>query len=333
MKLVIHPPVEADRLARIVEAASPMQVVNAASEAEASAAMPDAEAFFGKITAPMLANAPKLRWVQAPTVSLEHYIFPELEKHPCVLTNMRGLFSDVIADQVMGYVICFARNLHTYVRQQMEGKWAPVGGEGNRVDNRKGPGVVNDIDRAHMHIGGATMGIVGFGAIGSEIAKRALAFGMRVIGVDPLIRPVPPGVTAIWRIGKLYDLLEQSDFVVLATPHTPETEKSVGYYEFKHMKRSAYFINIGRGATVVLEDLVKALAEKRLAGAALDVFENEPLPAEHPLWKMPNVIITPHVAGYSPKIAERHLALLLDNIRRFVKGEEPQNMVSKAMWF
>ena len=109
-----------------------------------------------------------------------------------------------------------------------------------------------------MHIGGATMGIVGFGAIGSEIAKRALAFGMRVIGVDPLIRPVPPGVTSIWRIGKLYDLLEQSDFVVLATPHTPETEKSVGFYEFKHMKRSAYFINIGRGATVVLDDLVKA---------------------------------------------------------------------------
>lgn len=333
MKLVIHPPVEADRLDRIVQTAAPMQVVNAAGEAEAIAAMSDADAFFGKITAPMLANAPKLRWVQAPTVSLEHYVFPELEKHPCVLTNMRGLFSDVIADQVMGYVICFARNLHTYIRQQVEGKWAPVGGEGNRVDNRMGPGVVNDIDRAHMHIGGATMGIVGFGAIGSEIAKRALAFGMRVIGVDPLIRPVPPGVTAIWRIGKLYDLLEQSDFVVLATPHTPETEKSVGYYEFKHMKRSAYFINIGRGATVVLEDLVKALAEKRLAGAALDVFEKEPLPADHALWNMPNVIITPHVAGYSPKIAERHLALLLENIRRFVKGEEPQNTVSKVMWF
>lgn len=333
MKLVIHPPVEADRLARIVQTAAPMQVVNAAGEAEAIAAMSDADAFFGKITAPMLANAPKLRWVQAPTVSLEHYVFPELEKHPCVLTNMRGLFSDVIADQVMGYVICFARNLHTYIRQQVEGKWAPVGGEGNRVDNRMGPGVVNDIDRAHMHIGGATMGIVGFGAIGSEIAKRALAFGMRVIGVDPLMRPVPPGVTAIWRIGKLYDLLEQSDFVVLATPHTPETEKSVGYYEFKHMKRSAYFINIGRGATVVLEDLVKALAEKRLAGAALDVFEKEPLPADHALWNMPNVIITPHVAGYSPKIAERHLALLLENIRRFVKDEEPQNTVSKVMWF
>jgi phosphoglycerate dehydrogenase-like enzyme len=147
------------------------------------------------------------------------------------------------------------------------------------------------------------------------------------------MRPIPPGVTSIWRIGKLYDLLEESDFVVLATPHTPETEKSIGLYEFKHMKRTAYFMNIGRGATVVLDDLAKALEQKRIAGAALDVFEKEPLPADHPLWKMPNVIITPHVAGYSPKIAERHLALLLDNIRRFVGGEELRNPVSKAMWF
>lgn len=310
-----------------------MQVVNAASEAEAIAAMPDADAFFGKITPPMLAKASKLVWVQAPTVSLEHYIFPELVAHPCTLTNMRGLFGDVIADQVMGYTICFARNLHTYIRQQVEAKWEPVGGEASRVNNTMGPALVSEIDRRHTQLAGATMGIVGFGSIGSEIAKRAIAFGMRVIAVDPLIKPVPPGIAAIWRIGKLYDLLEESDFVVLATPHTPETEKSIGYYEFKHMKRSAYFMNIGRGATVVLDDLVKALNDKRLAGAALDVFEKEPLPADHALWKMPNVIITPHVAGYSPKIAERHLALLCDNIARFVTGGELRNQVSKAMWF
>ena len=333
MKLVIHPPVEADRLAKIREAAGEMQVVNTASEAEAIAAMPDADAFFGKITPPMLAQANKLRWVQAPTVSLEHYIFPELVNHSCVLTNMRGLFSDVIADQVMGYVICFARNLHTYIRQQVEGKWSPIGGEASRVNNSTGPAVVTNIDRAHMHIGGSTMGIVGFGAIGSEIAKRAVAFGMRVLGVDPKAMPIPPGVHTIWRLGKLYDALRESDFVVLSQPHTPESEKSFSIDEFKVMKRNAIFINIGRGATVVLDDLVKALEKKLIAGAALDVFEKEPLPADHPLWKMPNVIITPHVAGYSPKIAERHLALLCDNIRRFVNGEELRNSVSKAMWF
>src|SRR5947208_15304504 len=143
MKLVIYPPVEAAGLARITEAAGDMAVVNAPDEAEARAQVADAVAFFGKITPPLLAAARRLRWVQAPTASLEHYVFPELVAHPCVLTNMRGLFSDVIADQVMGYVLCFARNLHRYVLQQREGRWGPVGGQGARVSFAAGPGAAN----------------------------------------------------------------------------------------------------------------------------------------------------------------------------------------------
>ena len=130
MKLVIHPPVEPERLARITEAAGGKAVVNAADEAAALKEVPGADAFFGKITPPLLAAAKRLRWVQAPTASLEHYLFPELVSHPCVLTNMRGLFSDVIADQVFGYILCFARNLHVYVRQQTSARWAPVGVDG-----------------------------------------------------------------------------------------------------------------------------------------------------------------------------------------------------------
>ena len=129
MKLVIHPPVEAERLASIRNAAGAMTVVNAADEGDAVRHITDADAFFGKITPPMLAAARRLRWVQSATASLEHYVFPALVEHPCTLTNMRGLFSDNIADQVMGFVICFARNLHLYVRNQMAAKWAPVGGE------------------------------------------------------------------------------------------------------------------------------------------------------------------------------------------------------------
>src|SRR5437867_5611531 len=129
MKLVIHPAVEAERLGKIARAASPMEVVNAGSEDDAVREIADAEAFFGKITPRLLAAARRLRWVQAPTASLEHYVFPSLVRHPCVLTNMRGLFSDVIADQVLGYLICFARNLHRYVLQQARGEWAPIGGE------------------------------------------------------------------------------------------------------------------------------------------------------------------------------------------------------------
>src|SRR5213082_935878 len=118
MKLLIHPPVEPARLEKIIAAADPMEVVNAGDEAEALAQVADADAFFGKITPALLARAGRLRWVQAPTASLEHYLFPDLVAHPCVLTNMRGLFSDVIADQVFGYLLCFARNLHLYVLQQ-----------------------------------------------------------------------------------------------------------------------------------------------------------------------------------------------------------------------
>jgi phosphoglycerate dehydrogenase-like enzyme len=334
MKLVLYPSVEPERLARITETADPMTVVNAATEAEARDQMPEADAFFGKITPSLLSAARRLRWVQAPTVSLEHYLFPELTAHPCVLTNMRGLFSDVIADQVLGYIVCFARNLHRYVLQQAQGRWAPIGGEASRVPFATGPGVVNAIDRAHLHLADCSLGVVGLGGIGAEVARRGLAFGMRVLAVDPIRTEAPPGVEALWRPERLPELLGESDFVVITAPHTPETEKLFRRPLFRAMRRSAYLINVGRGAVVDLADLTAALEAGDLAGAALDVFETEPLPPDHPLWRMGDrVILTPHVAGYSPRIAGRHLAVLLGNLRRFVRGETLVNVVDKGHWF
>jgi phosphoglycerate dehydrogenase-like enzyme len=155
-----------------------------------------------------------------------------------------------------------------------------------------------------------------------------------VLAVDPVRSEAPPGVESLWRPERLPELLGESDFVVIAAPHTPATEKMFLRPQFRHMKPSAYVINIGRGAIVDLSDLTEALNAGELAGAALDVFETEPLPADHPLWRMGDrVIITPHVAGYSPRIAGRHLALLLDNIGRFVRGESLRNVVDKARWF
>ena len=309
--------------------------VNAASVSEAEAAMPGADAFLGKLVPSMLERADRLAWVQAFTASLEHYLFPALQAHGCVLTNMRGLFGDVIADQVMGYVLCFARNLHTYIRQQAEHLWEPVGGESARVSSMTGPGMVTAMDRATIFLPDATMGIIGMGAIGCEIARRALAFGMSVRGLDRFpdrVRP-PPGVQSVTGIERLPELLKYSDFAVIAAPETPETQRLFDAGTLAHLRPSSFLINVGRGAILVLDDLVAALRAGRLAGAALDVYEIEPLPASHPLWDFPNVILTPHIAGYSPVIASRHHAVMVENVGRFARGEPLLNVVDKSLWF
>jgi len=327
VKIVIHPPVDEARLARIREAAGASAVVVNAAEVE------DADAFLGKITPELLARARKLRWIQTFTASLEHYVFPELVAHPCTLTNMRGIFSDVIADHVMGFVLAFARNLHAYVRRQREARWAPVGGESDRPSMAFGAGNVAGFDRAHQHLSDLAMGVVGVGAIGAEVGRRARAFGMRVRGVDPVRKEAPEGMEAVWPLERLDELLAASDYVAICAPHTPETAGMFHRGRLRKMKRTAVLINIGRGAIVPLADLTAALEAGEIAGAALDVFEVEPLPPDHPLWKRENVILTPHVAAASPRIAERHLETLLENVRRFVSGRPLLNVADKARWF
>jgi len=333
MKLVVYPAVDQKRYELIRDAAGTMDVINAADESQALSEIADADAFFGKITPILLENARRLRWVQSPTASLEHYVFEALVEHPCQLSNMRGLYSDVIADHVMGFVLCFARNLNRYIRQQTQSVWEPVGGEEGRSDFVMGPSCVSSIDRSHRHLPDCTMGVVGVGNIGAEICRRAGAFGMTVIGVDPICRSVPEVVDDVWDVNELDKLLARSDFVVIAAPHTPETFKLFGAEQFHTMKQDAYLINIGRGAIVDLEDLTAALQAGEIAGAAIDVTEVEPLPADHPLWQMENVIITPHVAAASPRIAERHTETLLENIRQFAAGNDPLTLVDKKRWY
>ena len=333
MKLVIHPAVEPERFEKIVAAAGDMRVINAADPSLALQEIADADGFFGKITPELLRAARQLRWVQAPTGSLEHYLFPELIEHPCVLSHMRGLYSDVVADHVFGYILCFARNFHRYLRYQTEGRWQPVGGPPAPDGQIFGAAVVTNRDRAHLHVSDRTLGVVGLGGIGSEVARRGLAFGMRVVAVDPMQTQAPQGVAALWKPERLGDLLAQADFVVIAVPQTPHTEKLFRREQFRQMKPTAYLINVARGAIVDLAELTAALEAGEIAGAGLDVFEVEPLPEGHPLWRMENVIITPHVASQSPRIAERHLAALLDNVGSFTRGEPLLNVVNKAVWF
>jgi phosphoglycerate dehydrogenase-like enzyme len=306
-----------------------MSVIQAADEKYALAEIADADALFGSLTPSLLKAAKKLRWAQAPTASMEKYLFPELVESAVVVTNMRGIFSDVIADHVFGFILCFAKNFHTYIRQQIQGVWHVLGREPGELPGYGGPGEVHPSDRAAITLGDSTLGIIGLGGIGAETARRGLAFGMRVVGIDPVAATAPPGVTLVQNLA---ELLAQSDFVVIAAPHTPETYKLIKTPQLKHMKRTAYLINVGRGVIVDLADLTAALQTGDIAGAGLDVFEIEPLPAGHPLWRMPNVIITPHTAAASPRIAERHLETLLDNLQRFVNGQPLRNVVDKKRW-
>lgn len=333
MKLVIYPDVDGDRLAAIRGAADRVEVVNCSDEEQAAVEIVDADAFFGKMTPRLLEKAERLLWVQSPTASLEHYMFPALVEHPCKLSNMRGLFSDVIADQVLGYMICFTRRLLTYIQRQKQARWDPVGGEDGRPNFIVGPSTVSAIDRAHRCLSDLTLGVVGFGHIGSEVARRGVACGMRVIAVDVKAKQAVPGVEAVMGFEDLDRLLAESDFVVVCAPHTPATEKLFRRDKFERMKRDAVLINIGRGVIVDLADLTAALEEGLIAGAALDVYEVEPLPPDHPLWQRDDVILTPHVAGFSPRIAERHLSVLLDNVERFRNGEPLRNLVDKSQWF
>ncbi len=333
MLLLIYPAIDVRRVQAIQAAAPGLQIMNITEQDQALKIIENADAFYGKITPELLSQAGKLRWIQSPTASLEHYLFPALIEHPALLTNMRGIFSDVIADHVMGYVLMLARNLHLYRDRQQSSRWAPVGDESAKTDFIVSPGIMTPVDKKHLHLSDCVMGIVGVGEIGREVARRASAFGMNILGVDPQPCSIRGILEKSWPVSKLTQLLGQSDFVVIAAPHTPETEQLFNREMLEQMKPESYLINIGRGAIVNLDDLVDALSRHKIAGAALDVFEQEPLPQSHPLWKMENVIITPHIAAASPRVSERHLELLCENVRRFSLGEDLLNRVDKQSWY
>jgi phosphoglycerate dehydrogenase-like enzyme len=294
-----------------------LDVVVAEDAAQAEAAIGEAEAAFGTIPPALLRQARRLKWLQAPQAAPPAgYYYPELIAHPLAITNFREIYNDHIGAHVMAFVLAFARGLHRYIPQQLRREWRkPAQNEGV------------------VHLPEAKMLVVGVGGIGSEVARLAAAFGLRVIGVDERRRDAPPGVAELQRGDELDGLLPQADFVVLTVPHTPETEGFMNRARFQEMKRTAFFINIGRGMTTRLDDLAAAIEAGEIAGAGLDVFEQEPLPADHKLWTLPGVLLTPHVAGYGPYLDERRYAIIADNCRRFLAGQPLRNLVDKARWF
>ena len=284
-----------------------VETVVATAEEDVPRVIGDADAYFGQMTPEILKAGKKLRWVQATSAGLDGYYFPELRESDLTVTNIRGIYSDVIADHVFSLVMAFARGLHHYIRRQSHGKW------------EKGAPVI--------HLAGTTLGVVGLGGIGLAVAERGPAFGMRVLGMDPAPKGKPNFIARIYSPDELADLVGVSDFVVICVPHTAETEGLFDAAMFGAMKNAGILINIGRGKVVELQALTEALQRGQIGGAGLDVYEEEPLPEGHALWAMENAILTPHVAGISPEIDKRRKALIVENVRRFCAGEPLLNVV------
>jgi phosphoglycerate dehydrogenase-like enzyme len=319
-KLVFMPPLDdlkrsfAERLSRDLPE---YRVVAPETEDEARPELADADAAYGWIPPDLLPLAGKLRWLQNPDAGPRPgYFYPALEDHPVVVCNPRGIYNDHISQHIMMFLLALARGLPYYADAQRARRWDPAARP-----------------RPALDLAEATALIVGVGGIGQETARLCIGFGMRVLGVDPRWEHAAPGVE---RHGpdELDAVLPRADVVIATTPHTPETEGMWDRRRFRLMKRSAIFINIGRGMTTRLDDLTAAIRDGEIAGCGLDVFEVEPLPAEHPLWTLPNVLITPHVAVKDAEnLPERRYRVLLENARRFARGEPPRNVVDKAAWY
>jgi phosphoglycerate dehydrogenase-like enzyme len=304
---------------RRLAATVPEARVVVAEDAETAAReIVDAEAAFGWLGRDLLGKATKLRWLQAPQAApAAGYYYPELIAHDLSVTNFREIFNDHISAHIMAFVLAFARGLQVFIPRQLRREW------------KKSPAEAGDV----IHLPEATALIVGVGGIGAETARLLAAFGVTVLATDARQTSAPEGVAELHKPEALDDLLPRADFVILTVPHTPATELFFNRTKFQRMKKTAFFINIGRGMTTKLDDLVAALSAGEIAGAALDVYEQEPLPTEHPLWTMPNVLLTPHMAGHGPYLNDRRFQIMVDNCQAFAAGRPLRNVVDKKSWF
>ncbi len=320
LNLVMLPP--ADELtaawARAVGQAAPELRIHVAADRQAALRLlPDADAAYGTLDPELLAVATKLRWLQAPMAAPPPgYFFPELVTHPVAVTNFRCIYNDHVAIHAVAMLLALARGLPGYMRQQIRGEW-----------------LRHLADEDILHLPESTVLVVGVGGIGAEIGRMVSAFGARVIGVDPRRTDPAEGIEEILSPQELDRLLPLADAVILTLPHTPESEGLINARRLALMRPRALLVNIGRGATVQLDAVVAALRQQRLGGVALDVFEIEPLPPEHPLWREPRALLTPHVAVVGPYIPERRLEVLCDNAQRFAAGAPLRNLVDKALWY
>lgn len=307
------PPAHVEALAREFPE---VEFVSPAGQEEADRALPDAEIVLGyAVNRGNFALARRLRWIHAPSAGVGPMLFPALVASDVVITNSRGLHADSMAEHTIGVLLAFARKLHLARDAQRESRWV------HREMWSDTP--------PFRDLAGAALGLVGLGAIGGAIATRARALGMTVRAITRTPRADPAPAHEVWSSDRLVGLAAASDALVLAAPHTPATRGMIGRAVLDAMPRHAVLVNLGRGALVDEPALIEALDRGRIAGAGLDVFAEEPLPASSPLWRMPQVIVTPHVSGLGPRYWERVAAVFAAHLRDYLAGRPLANLVHK----
>jgi phosphoglycerate dehydrogenase-like enzyme len=304
-----YSPLGERELAELRAAAPSLQIVKP-DAAQMASELKDADGVIGAISPEILRAAPKLRWVQIGSAGAERALFPELKNSSVTLTNCRIVQGPEIADHAFALLLALTRQLPMAMRKQKEQDW-------------------NTRDYRPIELQGKTALVIGVGGIGVQIAVRAHAFGMRVVGVDPQDLPYMPFLEKTVRPDRLDEVISTADVVFVAAPATRETYHMVGGKQFQAMKRGSYFVAVSRGSLFDNAALADALSSGRLAGAGLDVTEVEPLPKDHPFWKLDNVVLTPHVAGRSDGESRRYLDLFKENLRRFAAGEPLLHVVDK----
>jgi len=305
--VLVYRPDEAERYAGLVRGPrGAVRVAVASTPAEAEPLVPEIDALWAwKFPPGLYEKAGRLAWVQAMGAGVDSVLVPELPRHVTV-TRSPGIFGPWMAEYVLGWCLWVTQRMETYREAQRERRWI-----GSVQPER---------------LAGRTLVVVGLGDIGRSIARAASAAGLRVVGVSRSGRAVK-GVARVYRHSALARALAEGDFLALVLPLTPETRGMIGAQAIGAMRREAWLINVGRGPLVDEDALLSALRERRIAGAILDVFAVEPLPADHPFWAMENVVVTPHVSG--PDLPEAIAPVFNENLARFVAGRPLRHVVDR----
>ena len=291
-----------------------MRVLHLPDYSRLAEELPDTDIFVGySLRAEQLKSARKLKWIHSTATGVAQLMYPELRDSGVMVTNPRGIFSVPMAEHTMGLLLALARNFPGSVRHQDKADW--------------GQQQLWDEPQHLTELNGRVLLIVGFGSIGRELAVRAAAFQMRVWGVTRSGQGDRKLAEKLFSAKQLHEALPEADYVVAAAPETTETKHLFGSEEFVHMKAGATFVNVARGSLVNQEALIAALQAGKLSGAALDVTDPEPLPAENALWRAPRLFITPHTSAISDRLWTRQTAVLMGLLEKWFAGEELFNRV------